>query len=240
MSSPAHWCFGHTRVLTGATIRCCRGPAARRGLVSSGELGTMSTSPMPDRLIPQDGPKGRYAFTHKQRSHAPDPRGPCCRPCSRLSPGRSRSWIPPSSLCCSHRSASSTIGRGQELENGHVALGEATIGGGRRWMGQQATCADGSDSHRGTLEQERTTVRQAPGTVRMSSTIVLSFRNCGEQRVAWLASMTTQRCGRSGSATTALSDCLIGRADHRQPARRQCAARWRGCGPRHRSSSPIA
>jgi hypothetical protein len=30
-------------------------------------------------------------------------------------------------------------------------------------MGQQTTCADGSDSHRGTLEQERTTVRQAPG-----------------------------------------------------------------------------
>ena len=30
-------------------------------------------------------------------------------------------------------------------------------------MGQQTTCADGSDSHRGTLEQERTTVRHAPG-----------------------------------------------------------------------------
>ena len=53
--------------------------------------------------------------------------------------------------------------RSQELENGHVTLGEATIGGGRRRMGQQTTCADGSDSHRGTLEQERTTVRHAPG-----------------------------------------------------------------------------
>src|SRR6185312_5233540 len=53
------------------------------------------------------------------------------------------------------------FGRGQELQNGHVPLREASAGG--RWRsGQQAARADGAGSDRGTLQQERTAVRQAP------------------------------------------------------------------------------
>ena len=62
--------------------------------------------------------------------------------------------------------------RSQELQNGHVALGEAAIGGGRRRMGQQTTGADGSDSHRGTLDMnERRFVKRRDGSI--SSTIFL-------------------------------------------------------------------
>jgi hypothetical protein len=57
--------------------------------------------------------------------------------------------------------------RSQELQDGDVALGERTFGGGRRRMRQQTSCAHGSDSDSSTLDQERTTVRQMPGRFRI-------------------------------------------------------------------------
>src|SRR4051794_32003972 len=52
-------------------------------------------------------------------------------------------------------------------------------------MGQQTTCADGSDSHSSTLDQERTTVRQAPGRFNVFHDLLLrKFRRATKVRLA--------------------------------------------------------
>src|SRR3954447_22385507 len=52
-------------------------------------------------------------------------------------------------------------------------------------MGQQTTCADGSDSHSSTLDQERTTVRQAPGLFNVFHDLLLQkLRRATKVRLA--------------------------------------------------------
>src|SRR3954464_11015415 len=88
-------------------------------------------------------------------------------------------------------------------------------------MGQQATCADGSDSHSGTLDQERTTVRHAPGRFNVFHDLLLTEIVASNELRA-RSYDGPQRCGRCEPTSTTPSDCRIGRADQTSPEFQAC------------------